>query len=169
MALHRTSCCGCREFGGIEKFTSPEDVLKGLADDWFEWHGAFILFSYVVKNKIGRKFINYIKENGLGTITESEIRTSKATGERIRAFFWAVDEESFAEWFATNHIESSRPTYGWSIGDTVIAHNGAPYITTTNGWVGIVDYIYPDGIHFTTREGWRVDAQYFTRTEEQPT
>lgn len=94
--LQKTTCCGVRQFVGLEDCKTPEEALLKAGNNWFLWNGAFILFTCVVKCKLADELIAYIKKNKLGDITEGPEAT------KMRMFSWGVDKNKFKSWAKAN-------------------------------------------------------------------
>lgn len=156
-----------REFSGLDEFKAPQDALKSIVPNWLEMTSAFLLMAYTPKNSIGRRFINFIKENNLGTITESGIKLDKASGKRVRAFFWGVNTPAASKWF----LDSFPPNL--KIGDLVIANvvaNDYGYNTTKPGTVWEVVNFNPGQTRLMirpqdnkTHPGWSVVGVAFDK------
>lgn len=139
--LTKTTCCGLREFAGLDEFEDVVDALKFVVPLWFSMKSSFMLCGYIpTKVYKGRKFINFIKKNNLGSITEAGIRLDKTTNTRVRLFFWGVDNETLSKWWTAN--KPPPPEHWLKAGQSVRANSLADvygYSTTSTGTEWIVE------------------------------
>lgn len=103
--LEKTTCCGVRQFIGLEDCKTPEEVLLTAGNNWFLWNGAFILFTCAKDCAISDEVIAFIKKNKLGDVTEGP------ESEKMRMFSWGIDKVKFKSW--------ARANCGFKIGDVI--------------------------------------------------
>jgi len=110
MAPHRTSCCGCRSIPDLTEFKTPVDVLGKIGLSYINMRGAFLVFTSETKRTLGRRLANYIVENKLGVVTETDYR--KCGSANVRVFMWAVDMTAWKAWLVENNF---YPTPGMKV------------------------------------------------------
>lgn len=98
--VHRTTCCGCRSIPDLTKFKTPVDVLKSVGCSYIAMRGAFLVFTSTTKRTLGRRLANYIKENKLGNVVESDYRAHGK--DNVRVFMWSVNIPAWKTWMEKN-------------------------------------------------------------------
>lgn len=106
MELRKTSCCGLREYVGLQEFKDPREALMKAYNTWRSWNGAFMVFTCTTPYPIGKKLIRYIKEKGLGSVVETEVKHNPNSGNNLRVIVWCVNNKTYDSWFATENQEA---------------------------------------------------------------
>lgn len=110
--LEDTTCCGLDEIDGLN--STPELTLKDIcADKYPSWEDdamrhAFILFTDVWSRGRGRALAAYIKKHKLGIVIQTpHLRKNPNSGNRIRVWVWAPNENNLKAWWKINKKDYS--------------------------------------------------------------
>lgn len=116
---HFNGCCAATEITGLRDHKSGEEAMRAFThqlwgrNTWVKdtMPGAFYIFTGVWKYNAGafvaaqptylQNFLAYIKENKLGAVTGSVIRSNRAVHPEHmdRIFVWAPDHPNLRKWW----------------------------------------------------------------------
>lgn len=99
-----SGCCGLREISGLEDYTKPEKLMNDFCELFSGNKAAFVMFSCPLTQSIGRRFVEFIRANDLGDVTESAPHYSKSTNRNVRVYVWGVNKPVMEAWYRKNLI-----------------------------------------------------------------
>lgn len=100
--------CGVKQLHRLfSTFPHPQDSRSILIDAFrqnrFSPYYCMIVFSDTIrKPSRGTRLAKYIKDNKLGTVTASPVRTNPNSRNRIRTWIWCVDRKALKKWIVKN-------------------------------------------------------------------
>jgi hypothetical protein len=108
MTMHRTTCCGIREYEGISEFKSVKKVIDDMAKEiLYNMNAAIVTFSNSVSKKsranIGYKIQTYINENKLGTVNSTQPKFNPNSSHYIVMWIWTINPKALRFWFNNRH------------------------------------------------------------------
>lgn len=104
--LTRTSCCGVRDYEGVQERTAVE-VMRDLYLDFYNvdnyhddnWSsGAFVLFTCPAEDRKIPRLIEYIEEHKLGSCTLAPTAKNPNSDRNLQAMLFGVDHRAYHEW-----------------------------------------------------------------------
>lgn len=115
MGLERTSCCGIREYSGIQGERNAQKMVLEIADELtHEIPGAIVTFSNTVKRGstagIGYKMQEYIHEHNLRKVVVTEQVKNPNSGHYIAMWAWTVNTPELQKWY--KKLENKYSAYG---------------------------------------------------------
>lgn len=99
--ISATSCCGVRDFMGLRN--NPEETLRYFCDERRGRDGAFYMFTGTDGSCIS-DLANYIRENELGTLTETEFVRNPNSAHQLKALMVSFNREALNTWYSTRMI-----------------------------------------------------------------
>lgn len=100
--LNRISCCGVREFCGLQTSTSKE-IVEEVAHDMFEEASDYKFVILTDNNdykwRDSKSFLKFVHKNNLGTVTKTDKAMNPNSGSRIQVFIWKVDITNLKKWY----------------------------------------------------------------------
>ena len=151
MDLRRLMCCGVMEASGVASSVrnyGPKGALRSILNaslintDSINRKFAFLLFTQAISpitminrdddTKYGDRLKDFILENKLGTVTQTEEVINPNSGNYITMYMWTVDWKAVGKWEAENMpkqpLKKSGPTM--EPGGTIVwdTNQGRPVI-----------------------------------------
>jgi len=105
ITIERTNCCGFKEIDNLCDGTAEQN-LKETCEQFFndDNDAAFLFFTGVSKEGYGQKFKKLILKEKLGEITETKAKRNPNSGNKIKAWIWAVNKTKFKQYAKRNKI-----------------------------------------------------------------
>jgi len=94
-----TSCCGVNDFTGFYEFKTPKETLSWIYRNIGE--APILLLTDRAggeRKSRGEKFVDYLRKHKLGIVSASPVVRNKNSGNRIRAWLWAIDNKNLERW-----------------------------------------------------------------------
>lgn len=167
MGIKTTSCCGVREFSGLQK--DPVEVVNYFCKYLFEGgQCAFILYTDPVEFENGEALTDFIREFKLGDVTETPVRHNPNSDRDLKAYLFAPDLKTLKTWY-----DKQPKREPFKVGDMVVGNDKDRYNVTRKGWTGKVisvsggEYITVEGTANSSGRGqFDVESQYFDLVKE---
>ena len=96
--LHRTSCCGLREYEGLDDLNTAEEALLDMHEAWDDMEGAFIIFTDPTCEPGGERLCKYITRYRLGKVTKIRAKINPNSNNMLRVYIWAVNITKYDRW-----------------------------------------------------------------------
>lgn len=99
--LRHTSCCGVKDYHGLMQ--TPTATLKYVGSQIYSWGQgcAFVMFTDTGMASRAEEIKRYIAQYNLGKVTVSHTERNPNSGNRLTVYIWAINQEAFANWYAT--------------------------------------------------------------------
>lgn len=106
MTLSNTTCCGVDEMEGLE-YDPLQNMLQYCEERFIMGETqAFVLITDAVKNGNGRRLVNFILNNKLGSVISTESKKNPNSGNYIRAWLWSPNIKEVKSWWKNNKPKS---------------------------------------------------------------
>lgn len=93
------NCCGIREIAYLADHRSPAEAVETFKDRTREKNFRYVVFSQAFKSaRYGMKFAAYIKEQGLGEVSETSWNINPNSKNQLKVWVWAVDWKKLEGW-----------------------------------------------------------------------
>lgn len=135
MIIRWLNCCGVKEISQLSIYGSARDFMLAFVtpkpyastgneqgnytsfcyeslnkdEEPYFLRCGFLLFTEARQQGYGQKLADFIYEHKLGTITTSEVRQNKNSGNLIQVFLWGVDYEALKKWKNENWVPAPAP------------------------------------------------------------
>lgn len=100
--LNRVSCCGVREYNGLQMYSNKE-IVQEVADDMFKMCNDYKFVILTDNNDYGwndsKGLLRYIQKHKLGTVTKTDKAMNPNSGNFIQVFVWKVDITKLKKWY----------------------------------------------------------------------
>lgn len=104
MLIRDMQCCGVKELHGLNQYSTPGDAMAAFVQNWkrITPHRPFAIFSGVVDEQpqydYAKRFANYIKKQGLGTIHKTPVKLNSNSGNPLQVYVWAIAPNKLTAW-----------------------------------------------------------------------
>ena len=117
MALRHMTCCGAREYSGLQK--TPEESLYIMCNYEIVVGGnnyggifkcAYIVFTDNNNHTRGIELARFIRKRHLGTLINTGQRKNPNSGNLVKLWIWAPNEDAVNKWYNKYHkkVEEER-------------------------------------------------------------
>lgn len=106
MGIRTTSCCGLRDFSGLQR--TPRLTLKTFYQQLQSKTGAFFIFSGTNSSCI-ESLKYYIEENHLGKVIKTEWVRNPNSGNYLMILVYEPDRTKLKKWYEKDYSVYKRP------------------------------------------------------------
>jgi hypothetical protein len=130
MQLNRTSCCGVRDFHGLNAYT-PERIPNAIYDMWPTWiqiNGAYTFFTAPTSPAKLEAIQALVAEHNLGETFLMGPNPNPNSGNNLWMLVWKIERDAYTAW--GTRIRDERAAQAQRVRDAAAAEDVARRIAS---------------------------------------